>query len=388
MLAKCSVFIATSLDGFISREDGSIDWLMKANSLAPPNEDCGYQSFMSTVDGLVMGRNSFEKVLSFDSWPYQDLPVIVMSSQVIKVPDHLKKTVSTSSERPLELVKRLSQQGFKHLYIDGGITIQNFIAENLISELTITLIPVLLGSGRLLFGSLAHDIALNHMETKCFDGGFVQLRYAMNVSESVTHKRKNKDKMYLVYDEISDWFDAHRSKELIMEKFYLDLLLKYIPSGAKILDVGCGTGEPIAQFLIAQGCELIGIDASEKMIDLCKQRFPNGTWLLADMRTLKLQEKFHAVIAWHSLFHLPHEDQRTTLKLLAAMVEKNGLLIFTSGEEHGEVWSDNGGHDLYHASLSSAEYAQILFNCDFEILVHKVRDVDCGEATVWIAKKK
>lgn len=387
MLAKCSVFIATSLDGFISREDGSIDWLVKANTLAPPGEDCGYKSFMSTVDGLVMGRHSFEKVLSFDPWPYDNLPVIVMSSQFIKIPDHLKKSVSTSSETPIELVKRLTKNGFKHLYIDGGITIQKFIADHLINELTITLIPILLGSGRPLFGPLAHDIELNHIETKCFDGGFVQLKYGINPAGNITHKRKSKDKVYLVYNEISDWFDAHRSKELVMEKFYLDLLQKHIPSGGKILDIGCGTGEPIAQFLITQGYQLTGVDASEKMIRLCQKRFPNATWLLADMRTLNLQEKFHAVIAWHSIFHLPHDDQRSTLKLLASMVEKNGLLIFTSGEEYGEVWSDNGGHDLYHASLSSAEYTKILANYHFEILIHKVRDPDCGGATVWVAKK-
>lgn len=90
MLAKCSVFIATSLDGFIARNDGAIDWLMKANTLVSPNEDGGYKEFMSTVDGLIMGRHSFEKILSFESWPYDDLPIIVMSSQPIEIPGHLK----------------------------------------------------------------------------------------------------------------------------------------------------------------------------------------------------------------------------------------------------------------------------------------------------------
>ncbi len=192
----------------------------------------------------------------------------------------------------------------------------------------------------------------------------------------------------LVYNEISDWFDAHRSKELTMEKFYLDLLQKYIPAGGEVLDVGCGTGEPIAQFLITQGYKLTGIDASKKMIDLCKQRFPDAKWLLADMRTLNLQEKFDAVIAWHSFFHLPHDDQRTTLRSLAALVKEEGLLIFTSGTEYGEVWGDNGGHDLYHASLSSEEYTRILSECNFKILVHKVNDPECGEATVWVAQKE
>ncbi len=182
MLAKCSVFIATSLDGFIAREDGAIDWLMKANTLALPGEDGGYKAFMSTVDGLIMGRHSFEKVLSFDPWPYGELPVVVMSSQPIKIPNHIKNCVSTSSETPEELVKRLTEEGFKHLYIDGGITIQSFIASNLINELTITLVPVLLGSGRSLFGTLAHDIGLNQLATHTFGGGFVQVKYKIDAT--------------------------------------------------------------------------------------------------------------------------------------------------------------------------------------------------------------
>ncbi|HFD2434811.1 TPA: dihydrofolate reductase family protein, partial [Legionella pneumophila] len=169
MFAKCSVFIATSLDGFIARDNGSIDWLTKANELVPPGEDGGYKEFISTVDGLIMGRHSFEKVLSFDPWPYGELPVIVMSSKPIEIPTHLKY-VSASSEAPIELVKRLTDEGFKHLYIDGGITVQNFIAANLIHELTITIAPVLLGSGRSLFGHLTQDIELEHLETKCIGG--------------------------------------------------------------------------------------------------------------------------------------------------------------------------------------------------------------------------
>jgi len=183
MLAKCSVFIATSLDGFISRDDGSIDWLMKANTLARPGEDCGYKSFISTVDGLVMGRNSYEKILSFDEWPYGDLPVVVMSSQTIAIPEKLQTCVSASSESPISLVQRLSKKGARHLYIDGGVTIQGFLANKLINEMTITLIPVLLGSGRSLFGSLKEDIELQHIETQTFDGGFVQIKYHIDTFE-------------------------------------------------------------------------------------------------------------------------------------------------------------------------------------------------------------
>jgi dihydrofolate reductase/ubiquinone/menaquinone biosynthesis C-methylase UbiE len=382
---KCSVFIATSLDGFIARNDGSIDWLIKANALVSPGEDGGYKEFISTVDALVMGRHSFEKVLSFDPWPYGELPVIVLSSQDIEIPGHLKDKISISSENSRELVDRLSQKGFKHLYIDGGITIQNFLAHHLINELTITLAPVLLGAGRSLFGPLTQDIELKHIETKCISGGFVQVKYQIQQDDSA--KKRNRDKVYLAYEEIIDWFDTHRNKELQMEQFYLDLLQKHIPSGSQILDLGCGTGEPIAHYLIQQGYRVTGIDASKKMIDLCKKRFPNEKWLLADMRHLDLQDKFHAVIAWHSFFHLPHDDQRKTLKILLSLVEPNGLFIFTTGPEYGEVWGDNGGFELYHASLSAKEYTQILQDCNFKVLVHKVRDAECGDATVWVAQR-
>ncbi|VVC74987.1 hypothetical protein AQUSIP_02610 [Aquicella siphonis] len=177
MSTKCSVFIAASLDGYISREDGSIDWLMKANTLARPGEDCGYKSFISTVDGLIMGRHSYEKVLSFDDWPYGNLPVVVMSSQALAIPEQLRACVTVSAETPVALVQRLSRQEARHLYIDGGITIQGFLANNLINEMTITFIPVLLGSGRSLFGPLKNDIELHHVETQTFDGGFVQVKY-------------------------------------------------------------------------------------------------------------------------------------------------------------------------------------------------------------------
>lgn len=198
---------------------------------------------------------------------------------------------------------------------------------------------------------------------------------------------RNKNKVYQVYDEIIDWFDSHRNKELTMERFYLNLIQKHIPSEGKILDVGCGTGEPIARFLLEKSYKLTGVDASKKMIELCMKRFPDGKWLLADMRTLDLQEQFDAVIAWHSFFHLPHDDQRATLKLLATFVSQDGLLIFTSGPECGEVWSDNGGYDLYHASLSSEEYEQILTDNGFKVLTHKINDPECGDATIWVAQK-
>ena len=140
-------------------------------------EDCGYTAFMESVDVLVMGRKSYEKVMTFGEWPYGDKPVVVLSSNPIDIPAHMANTVTHSSETPAKLHARLADQGTKRLYIDGGITIRRFLAAGLIDDLTITLIPVLLGEGLPLFGELEKDVELTHVETRAFDCGFVQIRY-------------------------------------------------------------------------------------------------------------------------------------------------------------------------------------------------------------------
>ncbi len=177
MPIKCSVFIATSLDGFIARLDGSLDWLDAANAVVPPGEDCGYQAFMSTVDTLVMGRYTFEQVLTFGEWPYGNTPVVVMSHREWRLPSNAPRTVTSSHETPTSLVARLSAQGHRHLYIDGGLTIQRFLAEGLIDELIMTIIPILLGTGKPLFGPLPADINLSHVATRVYAFGFVQHQY-------------------------------------------------------------------------------------------------------------------------------------------------------------------------------------------------------------------
>lgn len=132
---------------------------------------------MQSVDALVMGRNTFEKVLSFGDWSYGDTAVTVLSRNPISFPDSHPDTVKHSSEDPKTLCNRLSNEGVKHIYVDGGITIQRFLAEGLVDDILITVIPVLLGEGIPLFGPLAQDISLNHTGTKTFDFGFVQLQY-------------------------------------------------------------------------------------------------------------------------------------------------------------------------------------------------------------------
>ncbi len=179
-VARCSVFIAASLDGFIARRDGRIDWLERANQRVPAGEDCGYAQFMSGIDALVMGRRTFALARSFPEWPYGKTPVIVLSRRLRTLPRGVPDTVRLSRQAPAALVARLAARGLRRLYIDGGVTIQRFLAAGLIDEITITTIPVLLGAGRPLFGRLPKDLALEHLSTHAFDFGFVQSRYRVS----------------------------------------------------------------------------------------------------------------------------------------------------------------------------------------------------------------
>src|SRR5512143_223549 len=172
MTLKVSAYIATSLDGFIARENGDIDWLP-----APGAEDYGYKEFMDTVDVLVMGRNTFDKVQAFPEWPYGSKPVIVLSHGPVNIPERIARYVKSLSSTPHELARILSEEGVRHVYVDGGKTIQGFLDEGLIQELIITRIPILIGSGIPLFGPLKRDIRLRHIDTRQFPDGLVQSRY-------------------------------------------------------------------------------------------------------------------------------------------------------------------------------------------------------------------
>jgi dihydrofolate reductase len=172
---KASAYIATSLDGFIARENGEIDWL--GGSSEDGGEDYGYKEFLDTVDVLVMGRNTYEKVLTFAEWPYGTKLGVVLTSRSLRLPECIAKSVETMACSPVELVSQLSKRGAKHLYIDGGKTIQSFLNAGLIQRLIITRIPVLIGTGIPLFGPLDRDIRLRHIQTRYFTTGLVQSEY-------------------------------------------------------------------------------------------------------------------------------------------------------------------------------------------------------------------
>jgi dihydrofolate reductase len=173
---KASVFIATSLDGFIAREDGAIDWL-------PANpEPHGYDEFIASVDAIVIGRKTFETVLAFGGWFYGKTPVVVLSTKELKAPEGAN--CDFMSGDPRDIAARLDERGFHHVYLDGGVTIQRFLEAGLIQRLIITRIPVLLGSGIPLFGPLSHDVRLTHVATRTFAEGLAQSEYTIEALHS------------------------------------------------------------------------------------------------------------------------------------------------------------------------------------------------------------
>ena len=163
-------------------------------------------------------------------------------------------------------------------------------------------------------------------------------------------------------------------------------MIEALPPGAATLDLGCGTGDPILRYLLERGCAVTGVDASPAMLAIARTRFPDTCLIESDMRTLAPGQCFDAVIAWHSLFHLPPADQRAMFATFARLLHPHGMVMFTSGSQQGETWSDNGGQMLYHASLDSAAYRRLLEEHGFQVMRHAVDDAACGGATVWIAQ--
>jgi len=176
-VATGHVFIATSLDGFVAREDHALDWLTKQPT---DGEDHGYDAFFASVDGLVMGRGSFETVLAFDEWPYPK-PVVVMTKTLVQkdVPAQLQGKVELSTLEPAELMQMLARRGWSRVYVDGGKVVQSFLRCGLIEDLIVTTVPILIGAGARLFGSLDQDVDLELRGSKSFDSGLVQSRYTI-----------------------------------------------------------------------------------------------------------------------------------------------------------------------------------------------------------------
>ncbi|MDQ8028974.1 MAG: class I SAM-dependent methyltransferase [Brevundimonas sp.] len=190
-----------------------------------------------------------------------------------------------------------------------------------------------------------------------------------------------------LYSRRADDWDADRGRGLEAEKPWLDAFLTHVPAQGQVLDLGCGSGEPVARYLIEQGRAVTGVDASPGAIALCQKRFPDHDWVVADMRGLDLGRVFDGLIAWHSSFHLTREDQRALFAVHARHLRPGGVLMFTSGDQDDETIGEWRGEPLYHASLSTAEYRDRLREAGFEVLDHAVGDYARGGVTVWLARR-
>ncbi|WP_102957839.1 class I SAM-dependent DNA methyltransferase [Mangrovicella endophytica] len=187
-----------------------------------------------------------------------------------------------------------------------------------------------------------------------------------------------------LYERHSARFDSLRGRSLF-ERGWLDRFRQVAGEGAAILDLGCGSGEPIGRYLIEAGHPLTGIDSAPSMIALCRQRFPAERWLVADMRRVRLNERFGGLIAWDSFFHLTPDDQRAMFGVFAAHAARGAALMFTSGPGAVEAIGSFEGETLYHASLDSAEYRALLSMHGFDVIAHRAEEPDCGGRTVWLA---
>lgn len=190
-----------------------------------------------------------------------------------------------------------------------------------------------------------------------------------------------------LYQRHAETYDGLRGK-LLMEGPWLARFRALLAPNATILDIGSGTGQPIARHFSEQGYAVTGVDSAPAMIALCRKRFPEGDWQVADMRRLALGCRFGGLIAWDSFFHLTPEDQRGMFKVFAAHAAPGAALMFTSGPAHGEAIGSFEGEALYHGSLAPQEYRALLAENGFSVEAHVAEDESCGGHTIWLARRE
>lgn len=196
------------------------------------------------------------------------------------------------------------------------------------------------------------------------------------------------DRIIDLYERTAALWDAERVRHrLDGERKWLQRFLGHVAPGSGVLDLGCGSGEPIAADIVAAGHPVTGVDSATSFIALCRQRFPDQDWIVADMRRLDLGRVFGGIVAWHSMFHLRPEDQELMFPQFAQHAAPGAPLMFTSGPERGVRIGAWQGEPLYHASLDTGEYEALLKRNGFEVIDHVVEDADCGGATIWMAKR-
>jgi SAM-dependent methyltransferase len=190
------------------------------------------------------------------------------------------------------------------------------------------------------------------------------------------------------YERHAGAWDADRRIADWSEKPWHDRFIAAVPKDASILDLGCGSGSPVARYMVANGLRVMGIDSSPTLISLCRQRMRDQEWMVQDMRSLQLARRFEGILAWDSFFHLTPDDQRHMFSVFDQHAASSAVLMFNSGPAEGEAVGEYRGDPLYHASLSADEYRALLHDIGFTVMAHVANDWSTGGGrTVWIAKR-
>lgn len=202
----------------------------------------------------------------------------------------------------------------------------------------------------------------------------------------MTEIEADPDAIRAVYDRQAEFYDAQRSRALF-EARWLARFAAGLATGARVLDLGCGTGEPIARWFKAEGFRVTGVDFSEPMLDIARRRWPDGDWRQADMRVLDLGETFDGIIGWNSFFHLTADAQRDCIGRIADHLEPGGIVMLTVGPDAGEAQGTVGDEPVYHASLSPAEYATCLEANSLRLTGFLAEDPETNSHSVLMARK-
>ena len=192
-----------------------------------------------------------------------------------------------------------------------------------------------------------------------------------------------------IYERHAAGFDARRrNSNTFMEAGWMARFLAFAKPDGRILDLGCGSGYPIAAHLIEQGRQVEGVDIAEAMIALCRAQWPDQTWRVGDMRTLALSGPYGGAIAWHSSFHLPGLDQAQLIARIGSVLASGAPFMFTSGDGDGVAWGDMFGDRLFHASLAPAQFETALEEAGLELVERRFNDETCGGAGIWLPRKR
>lgn len=198
--------------------------------------------------------------------------------------------------------------------------------------------------------------------------------------------RRHAEHITEIYERHALAWDTDRTRGPWNDKGWHDRFVACLTTGAWILDLGCGSGRPVALYLVQHGLRVTGVDTSPRLIARCRRRMPDHEWIVADMRALALHQCFDGILSWDSFFHLPPDSQPTMFHVFAAHAAPGAFLLFNTGPQQGEVLGDYRGEPLYHASLDPAEYQRLLDQSGFELVAHTIEDPTAGGRTVWLAQ--